>query len=75
MLGALKIQGVPQMTQQHFLMLGAGQANIGGARLLVRALMAEGLSEKEAKQRIWLFDSKVSISQVHQSLGYLRCYA
>lgn len=58
-LGATRLQGVPPLRRQSFLMLGAGQASIGSARLLSRALQAEGLSEAEAKQRIWLFDSKV----------------
>lgn len=60
-LGAARLQGVPSLNGQTFLMLGAGQANIGSARLLSRALQAAGLSESEAKNRIWLFDSKASL--------------
>lgn len=59
-LGATRLQGVPAFQKQTFLMLGAGQANIGGARLLVKALQAEGMAAAAAKARIWLFDSKVS---------------
>ena len=58
-LGAVQLKGVPPLSKQVFLMLGAGQANIGSARLLTRALQAEGLTEAEARSRIWLFDSKV----------------
>ena len=58
-LGAVQLKGVPPLSKQVFLMLGAGQANIGSARLLTGALQAEGLTEAEARSRIWLFDSKV----------------
>ena len=58
--GALRLQGVPPLSQQLFLFFGAGQANIGTARLLVSALADEGLSEAQAKKQIWLYDSKAS---------------
>ena len=60
MLGAVQQRGVPPLKKQHFLLFGAGQANIGSARLLVRAMTMEGLTQDEARARIWLFDSKVS---------------
>lgn len=60
--GALRLAGVPPLKQQKFLFFGAGQANIGAARLLVAALADEGLSEAEAKKQIFLYDSKVSWS-------------
>ncbi|KAL3154463.1 hypothetical protein ABBQ32_013928 [Trebouxia sp. C0010 RCD-2024] len=56
--GALRLAGVPPLKQQVFLFFGAGQANIGAARLLVSALADEGLTEAQAKQQIWLYDSK-----------------
>ena len=59
MLGAVQLSGVPALTEQTFLLLGAGQANIGSARLLQKALQADGLSEAQARERLWLFDSKV----------------
>ena len=59
--GALRLDGVPPLKQQKFLFFGAGQANIGAARLLVAALADEGLSETEAKKQIYLYDSKVAI--------------
>lgn len=58
--GALRLKGVPPLKDQVFLFFGAGQANIGAARLLVAALADEGLSEAEAKKQMWLYDSKVS---------------
>eukprot|EP00208_Stichococcus_sp_RCC1054_P004202 CAMPEP_0206137386 /NCGR_PEP_ID=MMETSP1473-20131121/2522_1 /ASSEMBLY_ACC=CAM_ASM_001109 /TAXON_ID=1461547 /ORGANISM="Stichococcus sp, Strain RCC1054" /LENGTH=630 /DNA_ID=CAMNT_0053530445 /DNA_START=352 /DNA_END=2243 /DNA_ORIENTATION=- len=57
-LGAARLQSVPPLAQQHFVFVGAGQANIGSARLLTRALVAEGLSQEEARSRMWLYDSK-----------------
>lgn len=59
--GALRLAGVPPLKQQVFLFFGAGQANIGTARLLVSALADEGLSEAQAKQHIWLYDSKARL--------------
>jgi malic enzyme len=38
--------------------LSIAQANLGVAKLLVRALQQRGLSEAAAKQRIWMVDSK-----------------
>lgn len=59
--GALRLAGVPPLKQQIFLFFGAGQANIGAARLLVSALADEGLAEAQAKQQIWLYDSKARL--------------
>eukprot|EP00897_Mesotaenium_endlicherianum_P004739 jgi/Mesen1/4293/ME000022S03578 len=55
-LGALRLTRQP-LTQQRFLLFGAGQANIGIADLLLYALTREGLSEAAALHRIWLLDS------------------
>lgn len=56
--GALRLKGVPSLKNQVFLFFGAGQANIGTARLLVAALADEGLTEAQAKKQMWLYDSK-----------------
>lgn len=58
--GALRLDGVAPLKEQVFLFFGAGQANIGTARLLVAALIDEGLTEAEAKKQMWLYDSKAS---------------
>eukprot|EP00192_Tetraselmis_astigmatica_P006757 CAMPEP_0117655880 /NCGR_PEP_ID=MMETSP0804-20121206/4511_1 /TAXON_ID=1074897 /ORGANISM="Tetraselmis astigmatica, Strain CCMP880" /LENGTH=701 /DNA_ID=CAMNT_0005462253 /DNA_START=74 /DNA_END=2179 /DNA_ORIENTATION=+ len=59
LLGAVRIQGVPPLRKQTLLFYGAGQANIGAAKLFVAALVREaGLSEEEAKERVWMMDSK-----------------
>jgi len=54
---ALRITG-NQLTDQKFLFLGAGEAGIGIGDLIVTGLMAEGMSEAEAKLKCWFVDSK-----------------
>ena len=59
LLGAQRQAGVPKLQEQRFLFFGAGQANIGAAQLLTLALTQRGLSQEEARSRIWLMDSQV----------------
>ena len=44
------------LRDQHIVMLGAGSAGIGVADFLREALVADGLSEAEARSRFWLVD-------------------
>ena len=54
---ALRIVG-GKLRDQKILFLGAGEAGIGIGNIISSALVADGLSEKEARNRCWFVDSK-----------------
>lgn len=54
---ALRVTG-GQLKNQKLLFLGAGEAGIGIGDLTAFAMMKEGLSEAEARNRCWFVDSK-----------------
>jgi malate dehydrogenase (oxaloacetate-decarboxylating)(NADP+) len=54
---ALRIVG-GKLRDQKILFLGAGEAGIGIGKIISSALVADGLSEKEARRRCWFVDSK-----------------
>jgi malate dehydrogenase (oxaloacetate-decarboxylating)(NADP+) len=54
---SLRISG-GALADQRFVFLGAGEAGIGIADNIVAALMDEGVSEAEARERCWFVDSK-----------------
>lgn len=67
-LGGVRVPGVLPLAQQRWLFFGAGQANLGTARLLVQALQQQGLSAAAAKARIWMVDSKGLLLNTRQDL-------
>jgi len=72
---ALRISG-GNLRDQTFLFLGAGEAGLGTADLTVSALVDEGLSVKEARQRCWFVDSKGLVVKSRSDLtGRKLCYA
>ncbi|MCO5188181.1 MAG: NAD-dependent malic enzyme [Anaerolineae bacterium] len=54
---ALRITGKP-LTEQQFLFLGAGEAGVGIADLIVSALGEYGVMPDDARKQCWLVDSK-----------------
>jgi malate dehydrogenase (oxaloacetate-decarboxylating)(NADP+) len=55
MVNAAKIKGT-KLKDEKYLFLGAGSAGIGLANLLCSALVAQGMSLKDAQSRIHMFD-------------------
>ena len=55
MINATKIKGT-KLKDEKYLFLGAGSAGIGLANLLCSALVAQGMTLKEAQSRVYMFD-------------------
>src|SRR5262245_3913952 len=55
LLSAVNVTGMP-FKEQRIAVLGAGSAGIGVSSLLLNAMMADGLSERDARSRFYLVD-------------------
>ena len=55
MINATKLKGT-QLKDEKYLFLGAGSAGIGLANLLCSALVAQGMTLKDAQSRVYMFD-------------------
>ena len=55
MINAAKLKGT-KLRDEKYLFLGAGSAGIGLANLLCSALVAQGMTLKEAQSRVYMFD-------------------
>ena len=65
---ATRISGVP-FRDQKILFLGAGSAATGIADLIVPALVREGLSEAEARRRLWFCNSSGLLTEHSERLA------
>ncbi|MEN9905047.1 MAG: hypothetical protein RLZZ555_1612, partial [Pseudomonadota bacterium] len=54
---ALRLTG-GQLTEQRLLFAGAGEAALGIATMVKARMVAQGLSEQQARERCWLFDTQ-----------------
>lgn len=75
-LGALKIAG-RSLIEERICMLGAGSAARGIADMLVTAMCRQGLSDEQARRRIWMFDSHglVTADRMPSLAAHKRPYA
>src|SRR5262245_10535421 len=67
MINAAKIKGT-KLSNEKYLFLGAGSAGIGLANLLCSALVEEGLTLKQAQEKVYMFDINGLLEQTRKDL-------
>ena len=67
MINAAKLKGT-KLKDEKYLFLGAGSAGIGLANLLCSALVAQGITLKEAQSRVYMFDINGLLETTRQDL-------
>jgi malate dehydrogenase (oxaloacetate-decarboxylating)(NADP+) len=74
--GALPLLRSRRLSDQTFLFLGAGEAGVGIADLLVAAMAADGVPADEARRKCWLVDSTGLVVRSRTDLAeHKRAYA
>ena len=68
MINAAKLKGT-KLKNEKYLFLGAGSAGIGLANLLCSALVAQGMTLKEAQSRVYMFDINGLLESTRKDLA------
>jgi len=68
MVNAAKLKGT-KLKDEKYLFLGAGSAGIGLANLLCSALVAQGMTLKEAQSRVYMFDINGLLESTRKDLA------
>ena len=75
LLSACRIKG-ERLAEQRLLFLGAGASATGVANLIASAMRRDGLADREARERIWFFDSRGLVQSGRDDLApHKRPYA
>jgi malate dehydrogenase (oxaloacetate-decarboxylating)(NADP+) len=75
MINATKLKGT-KLKDEKYLFLGAGSAGIGLANLLCSALVAQGMTLKDAQSRVYMFDINGLLDSTRKDLvDFQRPYA
>ena len=68
LLAAMKITD-SKLSEQRIVILGAGSSGVGISDQIVRAIQREGVSEADARAKLWLVDSRGLVHDGREGLG------